>query len=144
VRWLLAIIATVALTAAAGYFACGLLRVPFHQREMLVAASVAAVAGAVAVVPMLLTRGASQPAVAQAGLVSTVLHLFVSAALGGGALLVKSLSLDPAYVYWLLAMYWTTLIVLVILLAGAVKSAPVGSTPSSPTLAVQTRNETRL
>jgi hypothetical protein len=73
--------------------------------------------------PILLTRGASQPAVVQAGLVGTMLHLFGCAAIGGGMFLVKSLRLEGSFLFWLLGLYWLTLVVLVACVVRAIKTA---------------------
>lgn len=124
-RILLPIPLVIAVAVATGLLVFAALDVSAHPREMVLAALICTLAGEVALIPLLLTRGAAQPAVAQAGLVGTVVHLFTSAALGGAAMLVKPLRLDQAYVYWLLALYWISLIVLVTLLVRAVKAAAI-------------------
>src|SRR5690348_7090302 len=98
---------------------------------MAVAAGVCLVAALVGCVPMLLTRGATQPAVAQAGLIGTLLHLLTCTVIGGGLLIImRPLRLEAAYVFWLLGLYWLTLIVVATGYVSAVKHAPPA--PAAP------------
>jgi hypothetical protein len=127
---LLIIPIVIAAALGVGYALCAASHHDPHLREMLLAAGACLVASAVASVPMILTRGASQPAVAQAGLVGTMLHLFGCAALVGGPMVFfKSWQLDAALMYWVLPLYWLSLIVLVIAIVKAIRSAPVATTP---------------
>ncbi len=124
----------IAVVAAAGLALCAVARFDAHAREMLAAAIACLLASELAIVPLFLTRGASQPAVAQAGLVGSVVHLFGCAALGGvGIMMAQTLHLDAAFVYWLLAMYWITLIVLTIMFVRAVKSAGTSAQATAST-----------
>jgi len=124
----LLLIAPIALivTALAGFAICKALHVDPHVRSMLLAGGVALIACAAAASPMLLARRASQPGMAQAGLLSTTAHLFVAAALSFAALTV--LHAGAAFVYWILAFYWVTLTGVVIASVRAVKTAPVDGT----------------
>ena len=117
----------IAFAAAGGFALCRMFQLNPHAREMLFAGAACFAASELAVVPMFLTRGASQAAVAQAGLVATIVHLFGCTAIGGGLVLAKSLQLATPFVYWLLAFYWISLIVLVVGLVTAVRSAPVST-----------------
>ena len=74
-------------------------------------------------IPLMLVRGRGQLAVSQAGLVATILHLFVSTAIAGGLML--KLGLGMPFVYWLLAFYFTSLVIVVIASVQAVKKSPV-------------------
>ncbi|MBC8104984.1 MAG: hypothetical protein H7Z14_00205 [Anaerolineae bacterium] len=116
----------IAICAAGGYaVALAMSKTP-PVREIVAAALVCLIASELAFVPIMLTRGASQASISQAALVSTMIHLFACCGLGGGLIVTKAFSLGPAFAYWLLGLYWLTLIVLVIGLVGAVKAAPVG------------------
>ena len=119
------------MSAAGGAMACRLISVDPHLRELLFAAGACLVASEASMVPIALTRGAAQATVAQAGLVGTMIHLFGCAALGGGFMLMGSLRLHAALMYWLLGMYWLTLIVLVAGFVRAVRAAPVTTTPAT-------------
>jgi hypothetical protein len=130
-RTLIVIPVVVVLIAAGGYLTCGALGLNPHAREIIFAAVVCLIGSELAVVPLVLTRGAAQPTVAQAGLVGTMIHLFVIALLGGSLIVFKPVTLAPAVVYWLLGLYWLTLILLVIGFVRAVKAAPMGL-PAAP------------
>lgn len=106
-----------------GYAVCAAAGFNPHPRAMLLAAFICCVAAGFGAVPMVLTRGAYQQSVAQSALVGTGLHLLVCTVLGGGAMLVWALKL--AYIFWLLGLYWLTLIVLAIAYVRAVKAAPM-------------------
>ena len=95
-----------------------------HAKEMLAAAVTCLIAGEVATAPMLLTRHASQATVSQAALVGTVVHLFISIAIAAVVIL-GHLPLGQSYLYWLLGLYWATLIALVVGFVKAVRAAPV-------------------
>jgi hypothetical protein len=125
-RTLLLAPVAVAVVAAGGAALCGALGWPPHVRAMANAAATCLAASALAAVPLVLTRGASQYAVAQAGLVATMIHLFVAAGVGVAFALAKRM--DAAYAYWLLAFYFPTLATVVAAAVRAVKAAP----PATP------------
>ena len=89
---------------------------------MAFAAATALVTGAIALLPVILARGANQATVAQAALVGTVIHLLGCVA--GAAVMLLVLRL-PAAMYWILAFYWATLIALVIGFTRAIRTAPI-------------------
>jgi hypothetical protein len=93
-----------------------------HGRAMLTAGVIVLIGCAAGAVPLVLNRGADQAAVAQAGLVATMAHLFVAVALAA----VVMLKWKPGmpFTWWLLTFYWTTLVGLVIATVRLVKSAP--------------------
>jgi hypothetical protein len=138
---MLVIFATVVIASGAGWLACTALQLDPHPREMTIAAVAVLVASLLAVTPLVLTTGASQPAVAQAGLAGTVIHLLLCAILGGGALLVSSLALHQSYVFWLLGLYWATLIAMSILFVRAVKVAPVATPAGAANAALLKQSE---
>src|SRR5690349_20844769 len=96
--------------AAGGTLICIAAGVNPHVREMIFAACACLIASELSLVPLVLTRGASQPAVAQAGLVGTMIHLFGCTGFGAAVIILKVGRLDASVVYWLLALYWATLI----------------------------------
>ena len=113
---ILPITLSLALVATLGWVVCAALGVSVHPREMLIAFATTWIASAVALIPMILARSAAQGAMAQAGLVATVVHLFVCVVIAAVFILVPAIRLGQAYVYWLLPMYWVSLIVLVMML----------------------------
>lgn len=122
-RNLLNIFLALLVVAVGGYAFCAVLGWTPRLPVMWFAAGAAGAASAGAFVPLLLSRGASQPAVAQAGLLGTVIHLL--GCLVGAAFLVFVLDAGTAGVYWVLAFYWATLAALVVGLTRAVRRAPL-------------------
>jgi hypothetical protein len=113
--------------AGGGFVVCGAMGWPFHGGPVAVAAAATLVASAAAFVPMVLARGSSQSATAQASLVGTLIHLF--GCLVGAATLLLVLRTGTCGAYWMLAFYWATLVVVVIELSRAVRRAPPASAP---------------
>ncbi len=99
----------IALTAALGLAGCRAAGANAHVREMLVAGGICLLAAELAALPALLQhKSAPQQSIFQAALIGTVVHLGVILALSIAALLLARLA--PAFVWWLLPMYWITLI----------------------------------
>ena len=94
-----------------------------HAVQLTWAAGATLTACVAGVLPILLTRGASQIAVSQAALTGSMLHLFV-ALLPALIMLVSGGGLRGPFLYWMLPFYWTTLIALVAVYVRAIKSAP--------------------
>jgi hypothetical protein len=119
----------VAVTAAgAAALICAFGRDP-HMKELSCAAGAAIVSSCLALVPLILTRGASQLAMAQASLVATMIHLMTAATLAAVVIL-GHLPLGQSFTYWLLTFYWVTLIVVAVECARAVKLAPIAAKQS--------------
>ena len=121
----LALFVSIAIAAAAGLALCAVAGWNPRPLGLAMSALASLVAGAVAFVPLVLARGASQAAVAQAALLGTVIHLF--GCLAGAAVMLLVVRM-PAATYWMLAFYWATLIALVVGFTRAVKAAPVTAT----------------
>jgi hypothetical protein len=117
------------VAVAVGFAACRMVGVEPHAREMIAAAVACLIAGELAVAPLILTRGADQSAVAQAVLLGTGIHLFAS--VGFAAIVILGpghFGLAQSFIYWLLGLYWVTLIALVVGFAKAVRGAPTAGT----------------
>ena len=93
-------------------------------KELIAAASACLIAGELALIPLVLTRGGNQASIAQAALLGTVIHLFVSITLAAVAIFGR-VGFSGAFLYWLLGLYCVTLVGLVIAFARAVRSAPM-------------------
>jgi hypothetical protein len=93
--------------------------------ELVTAAGITGVAAELALIPMVLTRGASAGAVSQAGLVGTVVHMFLSILLAGGAYFMHLVPNRGSFLYFLMAFYWLTLVMVVMALVRAVRRADV-------------------
>ncbi len=95
------------------------------------AAGTCLVATALAALPLLLTRRSTQYAVAQAALVATMLHLFVTIGTATAMLLLGRLS--QPFLYWLIPLYFATLIPIVIAAIRAVRQARPEPSPTPET-----------
>lgn len=132
-RNFLALLISLAIAAAAGLALCAVAGWNPRPLGMAISALATLVAGGVAFVPLILARGTSQAAMAQAALLGTVIHLM--GCLAGAAVMLLVVRM-PAATYWMLAFYWATLIALVAGFTRAVKAAPVtafGSKPAAST-----------
>ncbi len=132
IRTAIGIPITIAAVAALGCTLCSVLGFNAHYREMGFALIASLIAAELGIVPLFFTRGATQPAVAQASLAGSVLHLLSGIGIAGAMMLYKPLGLDKPFIYWLLAFYWLTLVVLVATFIHAVKVAPVESAAAKP------------
>ena len=140
-RWFVATVAghpvTVAAVVAAGVAARAAGGVALmsgtgraaHVPALLNAAGTCLVATAMAAVPLVMTRRSGQYAVAQAGLVSTMLHLFVT--IGAAMFMLVLGRLSQPFLYWLIPLYFATLIPIVVAAVRAVRQAPPEPSPTS-------------
>src|SRR5262245_43036175 len=104
---------SVLIVTAAGVALCKMVGWRIGGSGLLVAGISSAVAAGLALIPPLLVRGGSPATLAQAALIGTMVHLFVSVVATGAVLLLKP-PVAGSFVYWMLAFYWTTLTVLVV------------------------------
>jgi hypothetical protein len=129
-RALLFIPLAVLLVCSAGWASCALMNWPAYPREMLIAAATCLVAGAFAIIPMVVVRSAtnlSSTAVAQAALIATMIHVFGCIGVAAVIFMMK-IPVAPAFTYWLAAMYWTTLGALATGLVADIKSLSARAT----------------
>lgn len=117
---LLALLAAVLAVAAGGYALCAVVGWNAWPLSMALAAATTLLAGGLALVPLILARGAGQAAAAQAALLGTMIHLL--GCLVGAAVMLLVVKV-PAATYWVLAFYWATLVALVVSFSRAVTSA---------------------
>jgi hypothetical protein len=131
IRGLLLTVIAVGLVASAGWGICLAAGWDPHRASLLAAAAVAFVAAVIAFVPLWFARASDQIAAAQAALVSTMIHLFVAAGACGVVIVFKALPDVQSFVYWMMAFYFATLIVVAATGAKAVRSARrVGNSPA--------------
>lgn len=128
-RSALVILVALLLTTAGGYALCTAAGWSFDMARVIPAGLTALVATGAAFVPIMLSRGATQPTIAQAGLVGTMIHLF--GCLAGATLLLLVLKQGIGTAYWVLAFYWATLAALVVQFGRAVRNAPMGPPPAT-------------
>jgi hypothetical protein len=125
-RALLLIPASLAVTVAGGVALCAGMGWNPHPTELATGCAVMLAACVAGALPVLLARHATQLGMSQAALVGTMAHLFVAAALVGGVIVGK-FPLHPAFIYWSMALYWSSLIALVAVLIRAIKAAPIAT-----------------
>jgi hypothetical protein len=110
VFWLVLVNPIVVIAASAiGVIACRGAGANPHLHELMLAAGICLVASEVAMVPAIRNRHKASPALPQAALMGMLLHLLIAAGLSVGVMLIGHPSF--AFVWWLLAMFWLTLIV---------------------------------
>jgi hypothetical protein len=97
------------LTAALGISVCRALDWNVSTNDAVYAAIAALLASFAGMAPLLLARRADQNAAAQAGLVATMVHMFVAAGLSGAAIIIAHRG--TGFTYWMFAFYGVTLIV---------------------------------
>ena len=111
------------LGGAIGYAICTVAGWRPHLHDAAFAVAIAMVATAAAVIPLFLARRSDQNALAQAGLVALMVHLFTATALAGGMILIAKPPM--AFTYWLFAFYWMTLILVATSAVRLIKAAPM-------------------
>jgi hypothetical protein len=121
---------SILIVAASGIALCKIAGWPIGTSGLFVAGITSAVAAGLAFVPLLLARGGSQAAQAQAALVGTMVHLFIAVVVTGAVLLLKP-PVAGSFVYWMLAFYWTTLTVLVVSFTRNVRLSSATSVPAN-------------
>jgi hypothetical protein len=132
VKSVLLIPVAVLLAAALGLALLKIAGKNLYARELLIAAVVATLAAEAALLPTFLTRGAPKSAVAQAGLVGTVLHMFLALVLGAALWSLGLAGHRPAFLYWLMLTYWVSLAAVVAALVLALRAAPNDPSPHRP------------
>lgn len=123
--WMLTVIAAV---AAGGLAVCKALGIDPHLREMIVAAIGMLLVCATAMLPLLLTRGANQLSVAQAGLSASAIHLLGSV-LVASLMFMRGIIATYPLLIWLAAFFAATLIALTINIALHVRKAAAAANP---------------
>ncbi len=121
IAWLNPLCLAIAAGLAMGV--CGALHVDPQPRAMLAAALINILAAELAAVPLAMSAGAGQATIVQAGLMGTVIQLFAAAALSGIVLWISRQG--APFVFWVLPLYWISLIVTVWQIVRAIKLAPV-------------------
>lgn len=122
----------VLLAAALGSALLKVAGKPLYPRELTAAAVVALLAAEAALLPAALNRGAPKLAMAQAGLIGTVVHMFLSLALAGVLWTLDLVGHKPAFLYWLLFLFWISLGSVAAALVLFLRAAPNDPSPQRP------------
>jgi hypothetical protein len=132
VKSVLLIPIAVLLAAALGLALLKAAGKPLHTRELAAAAIVSLLAAEAALLPAALNRGAPKSAMAQAALIGTVIHMFLALALAGVLWTLDLVGHRPAFLYWLLFLYWTSLAAAAAALVMFLRAAPNDPSPQRP------------
>jgi hypothetical protein len=92
-------------------------------RELLLAAGIVIVASEMALLPMKLALGLSPGAVSQAGLMATLVQMFLSISLAGAVYMMRLAPDRNIFLYLVVALYWISLVTLVIACVREVRRA---------------------
>ena len=111
----------VIVTAVIGVVVCRAFGWDPHIKTLLGAAAVCVVVAELSLIPSLLTTETGPAAAFQAAFLGTVIHLGLVAA--AAATVVFTVKPDTSFVYWILLMYWITLIGLCVGFIRAVRSS---------------------
>jgi hypothetical protein len=125
---LLLIPVVISSSAAAGYVIVRAAAGAAYGQDLAVAAAVSMIATEAAASLLLGVRRSEQATVVQVGLAATVMHMILTLAL---ALAVRVLGFAPQHIpflFWLLAFYWISLLILVRAVIAAIRrAAPIGA-----------------
>ncbi len=104
---------------------------PIHSQEMIIAAAISLAAAELAMIPLFLSRHASQDVMSQAALMTTGLHMLLAAGAGGFV----SFKLIPGqlFLYWMCGFYWVTLMSVAYVSVRAIRKAPIAPANQRPT-----------
>ena len=121
-RLLLLIPVVFLLVAGACFGAAAVMGWKTHGRELIAAAVICSVSGDLALLPIVLLRKSDAATVSQAGLAGTVVHMFLTLILASIVWMQKLADRSP-FMFALLAFFWVTLIVVVLVMAKLVRGA---------------------
>ena len=99
-----------------------------YAPALINAAGTCLIATALAGLPLFLTRRSTQYAVVQAALGATMVHLFVI--VGAAAVMLLLGRLSQPFLYWLIPLYFATLIPICVAAIRAVREAPPEPSPA--------------
>ena len=114
----------IAIVCGIGLATCAATGSTPHLREMLIAAATCLVAGVIGMLPLAIVKRKMTPTplnVSQAALIGTMLHLGAFVVVMG-VVLALQIRLAPAFTWWLMAFYATTLVALAVGLIGEVRA----------------------
>jgi hypothetical protein len=126
---LLVIPVVMILATAVSVAACRTAGINPHVHDLMTAAGICLIAAEVGIIPLLRIRHRVAIALFQAAFLGTVLHLTLEVLLGG--IVLFWLKPSSAFIYWLLASYWLTLLGLCAVFVRALRAtANPNGTPS--------------
>ncbi len=114
-----------ALAVGLGIAVCRLFGADPHVRELLIAATVCLISVEAGVMPLVRRKVGDPGALFQAGFAGTLLHLVLAAGLA--ATVMFGWKAGNAFAYWLLALYWVTLLGLCLVIVKRLRASERGA-----------------
>jgi hypothetical protein len=111
--------------AIAGTAICRLSGADVHPRDLIAAAGIGLIAAEIAVIAAVIRRGTDTAQTAMNALVALVLQMLLSIALAAAAMF--SQQVGRAFVWWMLIMFWVTLLGVSAVLVRLVRTAAAAS-----------------
>jgi hypothetical protein len=105
-------------------------------RTLATAAAIATLAAEAAMLPLVLVRHAGPVGTSQAALGGTMIHLFVTFALGATAYLMKLVGRRDLFLFMLLGFYWVSLIFIVTAMAKSIRRSSANGKSAATTTVV--------
>ena len=120
----LAFIPLILLVLSGVWFAvCKAAGLPYHSREIVLACIVCFLAAQFALLPAVLLRKADSGTLSQAGLVGTVVHMFLTLILASIVWMSHWIENRKFFLFALVGYFWITLLALVIILARLIRES---------------------
>ena len=85
-----------------------------HRRELLAATAITLVSAHLSILPLILLRRSGMVIVFQAAFAGTILHLFLTIALGGAVHAMRLVGDRNLFLFLLLGLYWVSLLLVVV------------------------------
>ena len=105
---------------------------PVDPKTFVTAAAIATLSAEAALIPLVLTRHASPVAVSQAALGGSMLHLFLTFALGATAFMMNLAGRRDLFLFLLLGFYWISLIFIVIAMIKCIRRSAANAMRNMP------------
>jgi hypothetical protein len=118
------------VAALAGWLVCHVAGYDPHLRELVIATTVAAIAGEAALLPAILARRTDTATMTQAALGGTAVQMLVMLGLTVAAVATGLVHQRNVFVWWILTLYWFTLVIVVVGLVGLIRSTAQASLSS--------------
>jgi len=129
VRGFLFIPIAIIAAAGAGVLLCRVMGIDPQLSAMAAAAVGSLIAGALAATPIVLNGNSSQAGAAQAGLLSSAVHMMGHAAVAAVVIL-GHLRVGSGFIYWLMAFYLVSLVIVCGSLVSVIRRSPAAANSS--------------
>lgn len=100
-----------------------------HLSEIVAATAITLISALLSMVPLMVLRRSSPVVMFQAAFGGTVLHLFLTIAMGAAVYALRPLGDRNLFLFLLLASYWVSLIFMVVAMIRVFRRSGIGGTP---------------